>query len=100
MTIVYICREAEKLTCLCDLEVMSCHKDGSQFRTVLERSKDSKHLGGLDAAGFNTGDFIVFGNQKRLVLGLGTISCLSATSIVLVLDKLVKILYFFSVLVY
>lgn len=70
--------------------MISCHKEGSQFRTVLERSKESKHSGTLDAAGFNTGDFIVFGNSNRLVLGLGTISCLSSTTIVLVLDKLVN----------
>jgi hypothetical protein len=94
------CREAEKLTCLCDLEIISCQKDGSQFRTVLERSKESKHMGALDAAGFNAGDFIVFGNQQRLVLGLGTVSCITASSIVLILDKLVTILNFQRDIVY
>lgn len=88
------------MTCLCDLEIMSCQKDDSQFRTVLVRSKESKHMDALDAAGFNAGDFIAFGNQQRLVLGLGTVSCITASSIVLILDKLVTILNFQRDIVY
>ncbi|XP_059490434.1 DNA replication ATP-dependent helicase/nuclease DNA2 isoform X2 [Neocloeon triangulifer] len=80
-------READKRGCLSSLKIESCVKNGLQFTTILSRAEDSKCSDRLDAAGINVSDFVVFGNQKRIVLSLATVKSISADKVEISVDK-------------
>jgi len=84
--VIFYFRESDRLS-LCDLKIVACLKEGARFKTILARSENSTFSSNLNVAGINPGDFVVFGNKRRIVLGLGTVESISSNAIELILEK-------------